>query len=85
MGQKQMIIEIATLCHQLEASEEREAFLRNNLGDHQVWLNNCHENMGRAKQVVEQAWAIVPHLPKVLLNLYETLGGQRKPQEDNEN
>jgi len=30
-------------------------------------------------EVAEQARAIVPHLPKVLLNLYETLGGQRKP------
>ncbi|KAH0698834.1 hypothetical protein KY284_013049 [Solanum tuberosum] len=94
-----------TLRHQLEASEEREALLRNNLGDHQVWLNNCHGNMGRARsqvhqlaketsyviknhrrmndpKVIEQARAIVANLPKVLLNLYETLGGQRKPQED---
>ncbi|KAH0648168.1 hypothetical protein KY285_033416 [Solanum tuberosum] len=37
--QRQMIIERATLRHQLEASEEREALLRNNLDDHQVWLN----------------------------------------------
>jgi len=29
-----MIIERATLRHQLEAAEEREAFLRNNIGDH---------------------------------------------------
>ncbi|KAH0635950.1 hypothetical protein KY285_035633 [Solanum tuberosum] len=49
-----MIIERATLPHQLEASEEREALLRNNLGDHQVWLNNCHENMGRARRQVHQ-------------------------------
>ncbi|KAH0669897.1 hypothetical protein KY285_024037 [Solanum tuberosum] len=106
-GERQMIIERATLRHQLEAAEEREALLRNNLGDHQFWLNNCHENMGRARrqvhqlakqtsyviknhhrmndsEVAVQARAIVPHLPKVLLNLYETLGGQRKPQEDDE-
>ncbi|KAG5620663.1 hypothetical protein H5410_005881 [Solanum commersonii] len=49
-----MIIERATLRHQLEVSEEREALLRNNLGDHQVWLNNCHGNMGRAKAYVHQ-------------------------------
>ncbi|KAH0746079.1 hypothetical protein KY285_007736 [Solanum tuberosum] len=102
VGQRQMIIERATLRHQLEASEERETLLRNNLGDHQVWLNNYHGNMGRARrqvhqlaeqtsyviknhhrmndaEVAEQARAIVPYLPKVLLNLYETLGGQRKP------
>ncbi|KAG5614254.1 hypothetical protein H5410_014078 [Solanum commersonii] len=106
-GQRQMIIERATLRHQLEAAEEREALLRNNLGDHQVWLNNCYENMGKARrqvhqlaeqtsyviknhrrmndpEVAEQARAIVPHLPKVLLNLYVTLGGQRKPKEDDE-
>ncbi|KAH0735279.1 hypothetical protein KY285_010986 [Solanum tuberosum] len=106
-GKRQMIIERATLRHQLEAAEEREALLRNNLSDHQFWLNNCHENMRRARrqvhhlaeqtsyviknhhrmndpEVVVQARAIVPHLPKVLLNLYETLGGQRKPQEDDE-
>ncbi|WMV34385.1 hypothetical protein MTR67_027770, partial [Solanum verrucosum] len=57
-----------------------------------VWLNNCYENMGKARrqvhqlaeqtsyaiknhrrmndpEVAEQARAIVPHLPKVLLNL----------------
>ncbi|KAH0655159.1 hypothetical protein KY285_030041 [Solanum tuberosum] len=39
-GQSQMIIEIETLRHQLEAAEERDALLRNNLGDHQVRLNN---------------------------------------------
>ncbi|KAH0739985.1 hypothetical protein KY290_033028 [Solanum tuberosum] len=106
-GQRQMIIERVTFRHQLEAAEERETLLRNNLGDHQVGLNNCYENMGRAKRQVhqlaeqtsyiikihrrmndpevdEQARAIVPHLPKVLLNLYETLGGQRKPNEDDE-
>ncbi|KAK4708574.1 hypothetical protein R3W88_029499 [Solanum pinnatisectum] len=54
VGQRQMIIERATLRHQLEASEEREALLRNNLSDHQVWLNNCHENMGRARRQVHQ-------------------------------
>ncbi|KAK4707291.1 hypothetical protein R3W88_033138 [Solanum pinnatisectum] len=96
----------SALRHQLEAIEERKAIL-NNLGDHQFWLNTCHENMGKARrqvhqlaeqtsyviknhncindlEVAKQAWAIVPHLPKVLLNLYETLGGQRKPQEDDE-
>ncbi|KAH0717188.1 hypothetical protein KY285_013219 [Solanum tuberosum] len=106
-GQRQMIIERATLRHQLEAAEEREVLLRNNLGDHQDWLNNCYENMGRARrqvhylaeqtsyviknhrrmndlEVAEQARAIVPHLPKVLLNLYETLRGQKKPKEDDE-
>ncbi|WMV45396.1 hypothetical protein MTR67_038781 [Solanum verrucosum] len=100
-----MIIERATLRHQLEAAEERKALLRNNLGDHQFWLNNCHENMGRARrqvhqlaeqtsyfiknhrrmndpEVAVQARAIVPHLLKVWLNLYETLGGQRKPQKE---
>uniref|UniRef100_M1BXQ4 Uncharacterized protein n=1 Tax=Solanum tuberosum TaxID=4113 RepID=M1BXQ4_SOLTU len=88
-------------------AEEREALLRNNLDDHQVWLNNCYENMGKARrqvhqlaeqtsyviknhrrmndpEVAEQARAIVPHLPKVLLNLYVTLGGHRKPKEDDE-
>ncbi|KAH0664865.1 hypothetical protein KY285_026071 [Solanum tuberosum] len=49
-----MIIERAILCHQLEAAEEREALLRNNLGDHQFWLNNCHENIGRARRQVHQ-------------------------------
>ncbi|KAH0633000.1 hypothetical protein KY284_035786 [Solanum tuberosum] len=106
-GQRQIIFERATLHHQLKAAEEREALLRNNLGDHQVWLNNCYENMGNARrqvhqlaeqtsyvvknhrlmndpEVAEQARAIVPHLPKVLLNLYVTLGGQRKPKEDYE-
>ncbi|KAK4710013.1 hypothetical protein R3W88_004526 [Solanum pinnatisectum] len=90
------------ISHCVNIDEEREALLRNNLGDHQVWLNNCHENMGRARrqvhqlakkisyviknlrrinnlEVVEQARVIVPHMPKVLLNLYETVGGQRKP------
>ncbi|KAG5614506.1 hypothetical protein H5410_014330 [Solanum commersonii] len=61
-GQRQMIIERKILLHQLEATEEREALLRNNLGDHQ------HRRMNDPK-VAEQAWAIVPHLPKVLLNL----------------
>ncbi|KAH0698052.1 hypothetical protein KY290_013757 [Solanum tuberosum] len=65
-GQRQMIIERATLRHQLEAAEEQEALLRNNL------------------EVAEQARAIVPHLLKVLLNLYGTLAGQRKPKEDDE-
>ena len=36
------------------------------------------------QEVDEQARTIVPHLPKVLLNLYETLGGKRKPQESDE-
>ncbi|KAH0652521.1 hypothetical protein KY289_030199 [Solanum tuberosum] len=31
-------------------------------------------------EVAEQTRAIVPHLPKVLLNLYETLGGQESPR-----
>ncbi|KAH0685499.1 hypothetical protein KY290_016977 [Solanum tuberosum] len=53
-GQKQMIIERATLRHQLEAAEEQEALLRNNLRDHQVWLNNWYENMGRARRQVHQ-------------------------------
>ncbi|KAG5610304.1 hypothetical protein H5410_021585 [Solanum commersonii] len=83
-----MIIDRAILRTQLDASEEREALLRNNLGDHQMWLNNCHENIGRARRqvhrlaeqtsyviknhhrmndtkVIEQARAIVSHLPKV--------------------
>ena len=105
-GQRQLIIERATLRHQLEATEGREALLRNNLGNHQALLNDCHQNMGRARlqvhqlaeqtsyviknqrrmndQVAEQARTIVPHLPKVFLNLYETLGGKRKPQESDE-
>ena len=81
--------------------------MRNNLGDHQALLNDCHQNMGRARlqvhqraeqtfyviknqrrmndqEVAEQARTIVPHLPKVLLNLYETLGGKIKPQESDE-
>ncbi|KAH0672827.1 hypothetical protein KY290_025054 [Solanum tuberosum] len=92
-----MIIERASLLHQLEAAEEQEALLRNNLCDHQVWLNNSHENIGRARlqahqlakqtsyvikyhrsrndpEVAKQARAIVPHMSKVLLNLYEALG-----------
>ena len=35
-------------------------------------------------QFVEKEWTIVPHLLKVLLNLYETLAGQTKPQESDE-
>ena len=82
--------------------------MRNNLGDHQALLNDCHQNMGRARlqvhqlaeqtsyviknqrrmndqEVAEQARTIVLHLPKVLPNLYETLGGKKeKPQESDE-
>ena len=105
-GQRQLIIERTTLRHQLEAAEGREALLRNNLGNHQALLNDCHQNMGKARlqihqlaeqtsyviknqrrmndQVAEQARTIVPHLPKVFLNLYETLRGKRKPQESDE-
>ena len=36
------------------------------------------------QEVAEQEQTIVHHLPKVLLNLYETLGGKRKPQESDE-
>ncbi|KAH0725580.1 hypothetical protein KY284_001445 [Solanum tuberosum] len=50
--QRQMIIEKATHRNQLETLEEREALLWNNLSDHQAWLNNCHENMGRARRQV---------------------------------
>ena len=32
------------------------------------------------QEVAEQARTIVPHLPKVLLNLYETLGGKKIPK-----
>ncbi|WMV44896.1 hypothetical protein MTR67_038281 [Solanum verrucosum] len=53
-GQRQLIIERATLRHQLEAAEKREALLRNNLGDHQVWLNYCYENMRKARRQVHQ-------------------------------
>ncbi|KAK4737134.1 hypothetical protein R3W88_000831 [Solanum pinnatisectum] len=49
-----MIIERATLHNQLEASEEQEALLMNSLDDHQAWLNNCHENMGRVGRQVHQ-------------------------------
>uniref|UniRef100_M1BF96 Uncharacterized protein n=1 Tax=Solanum tuberosum TaxID=4113 RepID=M1BF96_SOLTU len=48
-GQRQIIIERATLRHQLEAAEEREALLRNNLGNHQVWLNNCCKRYGKGQ------------------------------------
>ena len=55
-GQRQLIVERATLHHQLEVAEGREALLRNNLGDHQALLNDCHQNMGRDKlQVIEPA------------------------------
>ncbi|KAG5612351.1 hypothetical protein H5410_023632 [Solanum commersonii] len=78
--QRQMIIERATLRHQLEATEKREALLRNNLGDHQArsqvhqlaeqtsYVIKNHRRMNDP-EVAEQARAIVPHLPKVLLNL----------------
>ena len=102
-----MIIERTTLRNQLEAAEGREDLLRNNLSDHQALLNDCHQNMGKARlqihqlaeqtsyviknhhrmndqEVVEQARTIVPHLPNVFLNLYETLGRKRKPQESDE-
>ncbi|KAG5591852.1 hypothetical protein H5410_042366 [Solanum commersonii] len=88
---KEHNFEISQLKRDLVASEE-------------VWLNNCHKNMGRVRcqvhqlaeqtsyviknhrhmndpEVAKQERAIVPHLPKVLLNLYETLRGQQKPQE----
>ena len=32
------------------------------------------------QEVAEQARTIVRHLPKVLLNLYETLGGKKSPK-----
>ena len=103
-GQRQMIIEREILRHQLETVVEREDLFKNNLGDHQAWLNNFHQNMGRqVHQLVEktfyvikshhcmndqemaaQARAIVLHLLKVLLNLYETLRGQINPQESDE-
>ena len=77
------------------------------LVNNQALLNDCHQNMGRARllvhqlaeqtsyviknqrhmndqEVAEQARTIVPHLSKVLLNLYETLGGKRNPQESDE-
>ena len=46
---KKLIIERATIRHQLEAPEGREDPLRNNLGDHQALLNDCHQNMRRAR------------------------------------
>ena len=36
------------------------------------------------QKVAEQARTIVPHLPKVLLNLYKIIGGKEKPQESDE-
>ncbi|KAG5584594.1 hypothetical protein H5410_045028 [Solanum commersonii] len=92
-GQRQIINERATLHHQLEAAEEWEALLRNNLGKGQASSSSAAEQTSYViknhhrmndPEVAEQARAIVPHLPKVLLNLYETLGGQRKPKEDYE-
>ncbi|XP_015075991.1 uncharacterized protein LOC107020209 [Solanum pennellii] len=52
--QRKLIIERATLRHQLEVAEGRESLLRNNLGDHQALLNDCHLNMGRARLKVHQ-------------------------------
>lgn len=49
-----MIIEKATVCHQLEAKVEREVLLMNNIGDYQVWLNSCQENMGSSRRQVHQ-------------------------------
>ncbi|KAH0693086.1 hypothetical protein KY285_020183 [Solanum tuberosum] len=51
------------------------------LAEQTSYVIKNHRFMNDTK-VPEQARAIVSHLPKVLLNPYETLGGQRKPQED---
>ncbi|KAH0642640.1 hypothetical protein KY290_034240 [Solanum tuberosum] len=81
-GQRQMIIERATLHHQLEAAEEARHQVYQ-LVEQTSYVIKNHRRMNNP-EVAEQARAIVPHLPKVLLNLYETLGGQRKPKEDDE-
>ncbi|KAH0688924.1 hypothetical protein KY289_016282 [Solanum tuberosum] len=55
----------------------------NQLAEKTSYVIKNHRRMNDP-EVAKQARAIVPHLPKVLLNLYETLGGQRKPKEDDE-
>lgn len=61
-----MIIGMATRLHQFKPAEDKEDLLRNNLGVNQVWLNNYHQNMGRArhqiyKQVEQTSFVIKNH------------------------